>query len=247
MKQIVKFLIIISLIFVSESCISSAIPSVPKEDDSVFEGLTYVAFGDSITFGADYTRNYSQMDNPYPKLVFQQLKLKSYTNYAISGSAIATGVDNLPSIYDQIIYSDTKADIISVMGGVNDYNRNVEIGSINDNNTTTFYGSLKAICEILLNKYPTSFCFFMTPYKEYCYHEFSCTELNQAGYCLEDYANAIKDVAQLYNIVVLDMYNEGQFELEMYNSNSDGIHPSQEFIIEYTTPQIVQFIKQNFK
>ena len=158
MKQIVKFLIILSLIFVSESCISSAIPSLPKEDDSVFEELTYVAFGDSITFGADYTRNYSQMDNPYPKLVFQQLNLKSYTNYAISGSTIATGVDDLPSIYNQIISSDTKADIISVMGGVNDYNRNVEIGSINDNNTTTFYGSLKAICETLLNKYSTSFC-----------------------------------------------------------------------------------------
>ena len=212
-----------------------------------FSEKTYVAFGDSITFGADYTRNYSQMDNPYPKLVFQQLNLKSYTNYAISGSTIATGVDDLPSIYNQIISSDTKADIISVMGGVNDYNRNVEIGSINDNNTTTFYGSLKAICETLLNKYSTSFCFFMTPYKEDCYHQFSCTELNQAGYCLEDYANAITDVAQLYNIPVLDMYNEGQFELEMYNADSDGIHPSQEFITQYTAPQIAEFIKQNYK
>ena len=114
MKQIFKFLIIISLIFVSESCISSAIPSVPKEDDSVFEGLTYVAFGDSITYGADYTRNYSQMDNPYPKLVAEELSLFSYKNLAISGAVFCKNDLNLVCMTDVILSYTDETDIISI-------------------------------------------------------------------------------------------------------------------------------------
>ena len=215
-------------------------------DNQIFVNSKYFAFGDSITFGADYTRAYAQMDNPYPTLVSNSLDLKSFNNYAISGSTIATDVDDLPSIYYQCLNASAGADIVSVLGGVNDYNRNVELGTISDISTTTFYGSLKAIVKLLLDKYPDAFIFLMTPYKEDCYHESSYTDKNAAGYNLEDYANAITDVAELYNIPVLDMFNEGQFELEMYNANSDGIHPSQEFIKNYTAPQIAEFIRQNY-
>lgn len=219
----------------------------PSGDIVVFPKSTYITFGDSITYGADFTRQYSQMDYPYPTLVSNTLSLKSFNNYAISGSTIATDVDDLPSIYHQCLNASADADIVSVLGGVNDYNRSVELGTISDNSKTTFYGSLNSIVSLLLEKYPDAFIFLMTPYKEDCYHQFSCTESNSAGYNLEDYANAVKDVAELYNIPVLDMYNEGQYELEMYNPNSDGIHPSQEFIREYTAPQIAEFIRQNYR
>ena len=221
----------------------------PEKENVVspfFDKLTYYALGDSITFGADYKNEYQAMESPYPSLVSDLLNLKECLNYAISGSTVAENVDNLPSIYAQAcnVYN---ADIISVMGGVNDYNRGVEIGSINDLTTDTFCGSLKSICEVLVKNNPNAFVFLMTPYKEHCYHEFECTKLNKAGYNLEDYAKAVKAVAELYNIPVLDMYNLGNFELEMYNADSDGIHPSQEFIKEYTAPQIVEFIKQHYK
>ena len=217
-----------------------------------FSKLTYVAFGDSITYGSDCRNGLAQMEHPYPTLVAGTLSLKSYTNYGIVASTIATGVVNssnyaLPSIYDYVINANPGANIISVMGGVNDYNTNVELGTIDDTSTTTFYGGLKAICETLLDKYPDAFIFLMTPYKEDCYHEFPYTQLNYAGYNLEDYANAVKAVADLYDLPVLDMFVEGQFELEMYNDNSDGIHPSQEFVKEYTAPQIVEFIKENYE
>ena len=212
-----------------------------------FTDSTYYAFGDSITYGADYSLQYAQMNYPYPTLVSSSLGFKGFTNYAVSGSTIATDVDNLPSIYNQLLYADDEADIVSVMGGVNDYNRNVELGTISDTTTNTFYGSLKAICQLLLDKYPDAFVFIMTPYKEYCYHEFACTDLNAAGYNLQDYARALKEVAELYDIPVLDMYEEGKYELEMYNPSSDGIHPSQEFVRKYTAPQIAEFIRQNYR
>lgn len=224
------------------------IPMLPAEekDNTLFKSLTYTAFGDSITFGADYTRGYAPMDYPYPKLVSQNLGLESFSNCAISGSTIATNIYDLPSIYYQCLNASVEANIISVMGGVNDYNRSVELGDISDTDTSTFYGSLKAICETLLEKYPDAFIFLMTPYKEYCYHEFHCTERNSAGYNLEDYANAVISVAEKYNLPVLDMYNYGQYEVEMYNADSDGIHPSQDFILNYTAPQIAEFIRENY-
>ncbi len=261
MKKLLIFLLVFSLILFTLSTLkyvsgdrlpledpsNSATNPVPELNEKDFSNDVYLAFGDSITYGADYTRQYSQMDNPYPKLVGEILGAQLSVNLAVSGSTIATGVDGLPSIYDQCLNAKGGAAIMSVMGGVNDYNRNVEIGTISDNTTATFYGSLKAICEILLAKNPDAFVFLMTPYKEDCYHESACTELNGAGYNLEDYANAIKEVAAIYNIPVLDMYNQGQFEIEMYLPESDGIHPSQEFVRNYTAPQIAAFIKENYK
>lgn len=201
----------------------------------------YYAFGDSITFGADNTRGYAPMDNPYPKLVSSELALKSYTNFAVSGSTVATNVDDLYSINTQVKNADCFATIISVMGGVNDFNRDVEIGSIDDNNTDTFYGSYNEICSLLKQKYPNAFIFLMTPYKELGYNS-----TNDLGYKLIDYVDAVKNMANKYDLKCLDMFSNGNFELEMSCSSSDGIHPSQSFVINYTAPQISQFIKDNY-
>ena len=84
--------------------------------------------------------------------------------------------------------------------------------------------------------------FFMTPYKLVGW-----SNNNSSGYNLNNVAQAVKEVANKYNIPVLDMFNLGQFELEMYNEDSDGVHPSQEFFKNYTAPQIAQFIKDNYK
>lgn len=207
-----------------------------------FSELTYVAFGDSITYGLDTTRNGEQMDTPYPTAVGQILKLKSTKNFGVSGAPLSIDNPYDQSIANVVSRFGAPADIISIMGGVNDYHYNVEIGSIDDTVTDTFYGSLNHICEYLSEKYSNSFVFFMTPYKECMY-----TEKNACDYVLEDYANAVKTVCQKYNYPVLDMYNNGQFDLEMHNYGSDGLHPSQNFVLNYTAPQIAQFIRNNYK
>ena len=220
--------------------------SVDAPNNEMFEGLTYVAFGDSITYGADYTRNYSQMDFPYPTLVAESLELSSVSNKAISGATLCTNDMNLVCMTNNILAYTEQADIISVMLGVNDYNRSLPLGDIDDKTKDTVYGSLNLIAEHLTTTQEDAFIFFMTPYK--CkVGSRTYKDKNDAGYVLEDVANAVKEVANKYNIPVLDMFNEGQYELEMYNYGSDGIHPSQEFIREYTAPQIAEFIRQNYR
>ena len=72
------------------------------------------------------------------------------------------------------------------------------------------------------------------------------SDINSQGYNLVDVANAIKEVAAIYNIAVLDLLEEGNFESIMYDSDCDGIHPNQKFVLEVMAPQIAQFIKNNY-
>lgn len=239
----------------SKSQDDSAIGDDSKNDSSDdeetstidFSGKTYIAFGDSITYGADYTRAYAPMDNPYPTLVASTLKMKSYKNAGVSGATLCTNTLDLSCISDIVTNTSTTYDIISLLGGVNDYNRNLPLGSFGDSENDTIYGSLDVIASYLTKNYSDSFIFFMTPYK--CdWHEFGLwSNDNTQGYNLEDVANAVKQIANKYSIPVLDLFNEGQFELEMNDSGSDGLHPSQEFVTNYTAPQIARFIKDNYQ
>ncbi len=206
-----------------------------------FSTMSYVAFGDSITYGADYTLNYSQMADPYPELVSNALGLASYTNKAINASTFCSNSLGRVCMTDRILAYTEQADIISLMLGTNDYGRSLPLGTFGDTTHDTIYGSLYLIAEHLTSTQDDAFIFFMTPYKRKNHKV-----CNVAGYNLEDVANAIKEVAAVYNIPVLDMFNEGQYELEMYNYGSDGLHPSQEFMKEYTAPQIEAFIRQNY-
>lgn len=211
-----------------------------------FEDLTYTAFGDSITFGADYFNHYSQMKTPYPKEVGKILKLSSTNNKGVSGATLTSNNLGLTSMTSLITSFTDDSDIISVMGGVNDYNRSLPLGTIDDNDSSTIYGALHISMKYLTDNYPNSFIFYITPYKEH-FSGIHWSDINSSGYNLEDVSNAIKEVATIYNIPVLDLFNEGNFESVMDNSDCDGIHPNQDFVLSNTAPQIAKFIKENYK
>ena len=116
---------------------------------------------------------------------------------------------------------------------------------------TTVYGSLNLIAEYLTNNCSDTFYFFITPYnaklKQGQYNGNTGYDDNKLGYSLEDVATAYKEVGAKYNIPVLDLFKYGNYEVEMYDSDSDGVHPNQDFILEYTAPQIAEFIRQNYR
>ena len=211
-----------------------------------FPNLTYVVFGDSITYGADYSNGYRQMETPYDEEVKNILNLKESINMGVSGATFTRNNIGLVSMSDVIVSYDEPADIISVMGGVNDFNRDLPLGKIEDKTIDTIYGALHVTMSYLKENYPKAYIFYMTPYKE-DYSGRYWEDINSQGYNLKDVADAIKEVALLYNIDVLDMFELGEFESVMYNSDCDGIHPNQDFILEKTAPQIADFLKKNYK
>lgn len=203
-----------------------------------FTSLTYVAFGDSITYGIDALLDYARMDDPYPGLVAEKLGLTAI-NKGVSGATFCQNNKGRPVMTSQILEFSGEADIISVLLGVNDYVCALPLGTISDEGRDTIYGCLNTIARYLRTNYKDSFVFFMTPYK--------ANHSSTAPYALSAVARAVKEVATLYHFPVLDLYNDGNFELEMYQSYSDGVHPSQAFIRQYTAPQIAEFIRQNYK
>lgn len=202
-----------------------------------FSTMRYLALGDSITFGENPITHTQVENGGYPQLLKETLGFKDVINYGVSGMQTHTMVNRV----DNMVYD---AQIVSVMGGTNDCYQNVPVGTFEDTGTSTFYGRIKLLAVKLTSKYPNAFVFFMTPYQS---KSNPCYNGNTNGNTLKDYADAVIEVCNFYNIPVLDMYNKGQFELEMFNANSDGTHPSAEFFEKYTTPQIAQFIKDNYK
>lgn len=81
----------------------------------------------------------------------------SIYNYGISG----TRITNFSQRYNQMHYSD----IITVFGGVNDWNQQdpTPLGTIADTTNDTFYGALDILCKGILTTFPKSTTIFITP------------------------------------------------------------------------------------
>lgn len=211
-----------------------------KNEEVDFSILNMVCLGDSITYGYEpYTGK--KMQNPYPELVKELLGLNSISNYGIPGDTVGYAPDR-QIMANRYIEMKDNTDIISVLGGINDYRYGIiPLGNIDDNTINTIYGAYNVLAQGLTEKYPNSFIFFMTPYK-WAGDKGVCSQ----GYTLEDMSNVIKEVCAKYDIPVLDLYSNGNLESEFNLSDSDGLHPTQEFLINYTAPQIAEFIKNNY-
>ena len=149
-----------------------------------FTTLSYVAFGDSITRGADHNNNYEPMEYPYPRLVGEALELKSVQNLASSGAVFCANDNGNVCMTDRITAYVGEADIISVWLGFNDWARSFPLGTIEDKTNTTIYGCLYLIAEHLTNVHKDAFVFFITPYKT--------SLIRNEYYTLPDVVKAIK-------------------------------------------------------
>lgn len=205
-----------------------------------YSSLTYIAFGDSITYGIDGVV-WGRMESPYPTLVADALKLKSYSNKGISGATFCKNDLNRANMTEQILSCTESADIVSLMLGVNDFAVSLPLGTKDDKTNDTIYGSLYLICEHFRKNYPNSFVFFMTPFPYK-----NGTKANAEGYFLEDVADAIKYTANLYGYPVLDMLEVSEYEAEMTSGKGDGLHPSQQYFIDYGAPKIIDFIIKEY-
>ena len=203
-----------------------------------FTKLTYVAIGDSITWGKDGETG-QQMVKPYPDLVAEELQLQNVKNCGKSGATLLYSDSNE---YAMKLVQDapSKADIVSVMMGVNDFAGAKKLGQAGDTGYDSIYGSLYNLVQQIQTKYPNAFIFFMTPLKQY-----RNPDVNSAGYRLSDVATAVKTVCASYQVPVLDLYELVDYSAQT-DPNSDGLHPTQMFMVTYTSPYIVDFIQENY-
>lgn len=215
--------------------------------EGYFVDKNYNALGDSITQGYLGSANGGYMLRPYPLIVRELVGFLNSRNYGVSGTCIASGYGAKPSegMVDRFQLMDNAAHVISVLGGVNDRDANVPLGTFDQTSTnkTTFYGALNVLVKGLITKYPNKVIFLMTPLSR------GLDTANTAGHKLSDYAQAIRVVGAYYALPVLDLHANSNFF--PYNSannaanSMDGLHPNQAYVENILSRKIAGFIKTN--
>ena len=205
-----------------------AFPATITRDLDVYglDGLKWACYGDSITSivaaAAIGATNYHQ-----------QIAAKTGIipiDYGVGGSRIArpTGITITHCMTDIIPDGDVTADIITLMGGINDATSSLGVtplGVMADRTTTTFYGALHVACLALLARFPSKGIGLITQTPR---HSYMAAQL--------PYVNAMIEVAQYYSIPCLDLnrssglYPDSVYYYTNYfgdtNPDAYGLHPN---------------------
>lgn len=189
-----------------------------------FKGKKILAFGDSITAGV-ISPTYGVTQNSYIKLFANKVNA-TLVNKAVSGATIVNEATRSESIYTTITSTSEAADIIIISGGTNDYNLNKNLGTFDTEDTTTFYGAMRMICQYISDTWSNATVIFITPIN---------VSKDISGYKkdrLNLYRNAIYEIATVfgYNVVngidLVPVNNQGNWNNYMI-ADADGVHPTE--------------------
>lgn len=213
---------------------------------SNLHGLNISIIGDSIS-----TYDYANLlpAQSYHDLIAKWGLMTKYVD-AISGTPICTpDVNNFltPSRW-QGLGAAFDPDIIIVQGGTNDaLFDNKQLGDIYSTNTDEFYGALKQLYENLLSTYPAAKIFHMTPPQNLA--SVFPRKNTTTGHYLYEFVNAIKEVAHIYGVSVIDIYAESG--INNWNGASylpDNTHPNADGhrkIAEVVFRDLLEKVKRN--
>lgn len=132
---------------------------------NVLHGKKWVACGDSFTEGDfhnsltdDYTFTsglYAGENKVYPFWIGRRNPDLTVINEAISGSTMGAGSNGVNPFSDtRYTNIPSDADYITLMFGINDNGHDVPIGTINDNDNTTFYGAWNVVIAYFIKNFP---------------------------------------------------------------------------------------------
>lgn len=182
---------------------ANIIASINRIDSKTSSELTSPFKNKIANFlGDSQTEKNSHKTKIYYDWVKEILGLSVVNNYGIGGTTIAkkNASDNT-AMCVRYANMDNNADLICVMGGVNDRWFNSQMGSFGDTDPLTFYGAMETLCNGLLTKYPGKTIIFITPTEQ---NHTTCNQANTTGYTPTDFANAMKRVCAKYSIPVFD-------------------------------------------
>lgn len=236
---------------VSSKVYYSSQPKVYRRTNSNLDNKKWLVVGDSISSAA-----YSQLSgNFYFDLIKNRYNNLTVTTLAVPGSRVAFHSGNTFSFVQRVseaMSSKPDADIVTVLGGVNDWGQEktssakspIPLGTINDTlpssyeEATTFYKAIKYLCNILIKNYPIAKIIFITPMG--ANPDKSVTTFagykNSFGLTILDYKKAINDVCNFYGIKVCTIVGLTPYVEEHKNTmfipfkvdSLGGLHPNVE-------------------
>ena len=223
----------------NDSGFLTSIPSEYVTETEMNEAIANVSSGGSADLSGNIFKNkianflgdsQTEVNNHKNKIYYDWVKeilgLSKANNYGIGGTTIAkkNASDNT-AMCVRYANMDSNADLICVMGGVNDRWFNCQLGNFGDTDPITFYGAMETLCDGLLTKYPGKTIIFITPTEQ---NHNGCNSANKTGYTATDFANAMKRVCAKYSIPVFDANTcSGIYPLNQANAaiyTTDKLH-----------------------
>ncbi len=182
--------------------------------------LTWVAIGDSITYLNDHQNETgNRVTKGYMTMVSEKLPSIKYINQGHNGwtsGGIAKEIETLGIV---------KADVYSVFLGTNDWWQGRPVGTIADykDNTgnNTVFGSFRIIINKLRNLNSDAKIILITPMQRVDFVYINNSKNNawgsykeKNGQKLEQFANAVKDIAAYEHFALVDLYNNKEMGLK---------------------------------
>ena len=185
-----------------------------------------VFLGDSITEGYGT----SSEEKTFHQLLKEKYQLSLASNCGVGGTRIARQINPSYANPRHDLYFRLRAtvmpkdaDIVIVFGGTNDSGHgDAPFGDIDSTNDYTFNGALNNLIKQLKQDYPNSKIIFLTPIHRLWENE--C--MNNSGYILKDYVNAIITATKRHNVGLIDLFNELELDPHDETLVPDGLHPN---------------------
>lgn len=165
--------------------------------------------------------------------------IENVNNYGYGGTTMSPVVSGENSFYNRMQSMALHAGAVFVQGGTNDYHYDVPLGSISDDTTNTFYGTLNKMCEYLKEYYHDCNIVFMTPIMRVSPSQNKTettpanNQTNSNGNTLEQFANAMIETCNKWSIPCFDAYHLSGICPQARNTQNyswfmhDGIHLNQ--------------------
>lgn len=187
-----------------------------------------IGLGDSITAG--YVPNAS-LNGGWPTILSQNVGITVY-NEGVSSATIQNGSanDSISFVNRSATIDFSRANDVVIFGGTNDFAQNLPIGNISDNTSNSLYGAMNIIFSKIYASNPNAKVYIVLPMWRARITGGNVdveTTPNSIGLLLKDYCEALKNVANKYNVPYLDAYhNMGINSINSTNWLSDGLHPN---------------------
>lgn len=190
-----------------------------SRNKSKWHQKNWVTLGDSISA----TGVFQSLMNK--EIAFGDIQNKAYSGGSMTGpDASSTTV-----IGKSIDY--TCVDIVTIFAGTNDFKLNRTLGAIGSVfdttfDTKTFYGAYRSLLDYIIASNPNTRIYLWTPLHRNN-ADYTIESTNTAGYKLIDYVEAIRKIAIMYSLPVLDLYNNSGINTKnLPTYTNDGLHPN---------------------
>lgn len=204
-------------------------------------GKKWVSYGDSITQGRYW--------QPY---VIKRTGLE-LTNAGLGSSCVADVDDATVASFtnvDRIAALPADADVVTIMGGTNDYGHNIPLGSIPTSDPydkTTFIGALCETVRLIQTKCPNALLIIMSNVggRGTAGQARTIPPRNTIGLASSDYALAAEQVADFLGVPFIDVHRCGITPMNRVLYMTDSVHPNVEGA-KLIARKVIDYLTNNY-